>query len=856
MVNESGERIENPQVESLSNKEIIYENIWDEKKNGLEGSFIEYISDNTEFSQLSEKQINNFTKFVENAFEDLDEDKKGDLYVLMIVLLSRLSQEEFFNLLEEDWSPELWTKINENKNILIWYENDNNFARYLEDKHFGDYKWFLEELKDMWKEDIVKKQISNFLSDSEIDLDFDIEEALENITFDQNEIKELSKILNKNWYNDIYKFYELCSKWVNDYNNKQKLLSEVFWISNIPDWWNSNWIGFEYWADRFKNFSFEDTFESLLKTSWKPFLDFIYKLEKAQSYEELENILQNDLNSYIRPENRQDFESMVIYYMNTNENVDLEYSDIESLNSVLGLSIENYNIYMVEVLRQKDNIDSSIKSFVDDIDGLDETSKRELRRWIRESLDEALFDEEDENESNNVLGTFFDTLKGKIGDSDNISENEINNIIMPAFGDARDDIDKFVKLFFDLEKTKETHEIINNTTHELLQENEDLLEWNEQDLSYIIRYYIENDWFEWISSHSEKVAITNILTQTDKIDLWDNTISEIRGFIWSDEYDWLDSLKWYLDDDQIEVLWKEVENRQSNINNLIDQIQDDENLNSILQKNSEELDNTINELDERQNEVSSFIEENYEEEFYWSFVSWLNSEKYEQRKDNQDITDIETSFDEWKTSSIRSSFDSPFQLPWERVEYESSNKAKNPFYDSENPNSKEYIEWTWKIDTNKNIIMEYFSTNWFWLNNMECTPDEFKERFGVSLDKDLTNDDFDKIWKILWKHLIEKMSQLQQENSNFSWKNSVITELISWIIKNPTDWLKKYFNYAGNVNTEFNEKIWLIDHEWNFDVKQIQEWSWSNIQEYYNTKKEELTTQKTWLARIKALFSK
>jgi len=179
-----------------------------------------------------------------------------------------------------------------------------------------------------------------------------------------------------------------------------------------------------------------------------------------------------------------------------------------------------------------------------------------------------------------------------------------------------------------------------------------------------------------------------------------------------------------------------------------------------------------------------------------------------------------------------------------KIEYIDWYKARNPFYDKEkNDKSEETIEWKNKIDLNKKIILKYFESSGYKINQIVWNLDDitFKEKLWINLNQDLTKQDFENITMSFGRLFVSKIEINIEKYSKWDPIRKILEETKKKLITNPVEWFREFLEFVWK-NEDVVYKLWLYEW-WSFVEKKLsidmmEDYIW--IREYYHQKQKEL----------------
>jgi len=155
---------------------------------------------------------------------------------------------------------------------------------------------------------------------------------------------------------------------------------------------------------------------------------------------------------------------------------------------------------------------------------------------------------------------------------------------------------------------------------------------------------------------------------------------------------------------------------------------------------------------------------------------------------------------------------------------------------------KEEIKELTFEDTNKEFLRRFLGKNWFDINILKGTPDEFKKNFGIDITQRLEPKHLEKVIFIITKFMINKIDENIWNCSRT--EQDYLTEIKRNMILNPNKWLKQFldflnYNLAQNLKIYTNDvnreiKVWTEFKEWENEIL--------NLKDFFDTKRKDLAS--------------
>lgn len=625
----------------------------------------------------------------------------------------------------------------------------------------------------------------------------------------------------ENWRKDIIKISD-------------KLFEENYDISS------QNWNFFDVLKWSYLNkYSFDLSNPSLylhanlaLNDSWLKTFAHIDK--KLNSWENL-----SDLTDYIINESNVVYTSWAFsilldsllesYWYSEN---DKEFIDFKN---TLEFAKDSRNWEYIKILQEEWKLRNSISEKYSNLENFNEQEKEKLIDLTLDSLGKS-YDyaiSEWANFSNDFLSSFFWSNWKNWNFYNNFikefpDKKRQANELVEIWGqdNARHSLNSFLSNLNVIQNIKEWTDKTNELIPYIIEKywDDEILMKNTGLLSAIIHYKQTNPDIEWLDWFKLDYLQTKFYTS-----LWNNhikhgfSIEDFRQKIsWTENIeDFLSLSQKYLNDSWLKVLDK-FQTQLEYTDYINSSISNDDFIDEKIQENIK----ILAENNEKRNEWFFITEEEYQEYYYWWFVTNINQEKFE----------------EWEKSNANDLIDKSYPQSNEEIwqlefVYNWWTSINNPFFDEENPDSKEIIKWKNIVDTNKKLIWEYFVNKWLDFSSFPGTADDFYDRLWMNLNKEFNQDDFQNFEKVLSKQIVIDIESSIDELPLS--KQDIFNSIKKDILFNPSYWLNKFFEYFSMWDSLQNYDFSFLGSEWKFDISSFEKNWYIDINNWFYDKKNE-----------------
>ncbi len=766
---------------------------------------------NSEFSNLSENNI-----FLEKfAYDDWALPNSVNYNILRSVLIEDIDENN-----EDD-----------EKLVEIWNYALGRINEFLDIHNSEDFNSSVPDLYEIaYFESIISDRIDRN------------EEAYKNI-FKYSETSEFNNLIDEvnniylssdlNYYEKLDKFWELLS---DDMHNV--LFNDIIWFNTLSGVNSDEVMNMLESQDDLKE-SWRLSFDALQSKLWFSQFNFLCDINKEienwASVDDIENfMLENDSvfmdNKYISELLEHQFEEAWF-----------DESEINRLESIYQMTLDNKTFASIEMMILQSDTAEMFDKYFKDYDWID---WEEVSRSLTESREEVSANDSSSYRSMwiLILEKFSKKLDDLINSKDPVNNHDLSIEDKRELDNSILWLTRSVDDFMDALKDKEAIDAVSNRWREfipMLQDHfweEELFTENREMVIAMLRYYVnpENESLEWFESSYLQSSLLLQIWRSHMKDWY--AIDDFRDKISSaSDIDEINSISHEYIKAESMGAYLEITQNLEKIPELKSMFQSDENFMSDISYLRENL---KDEHEKNIEENFSVTEEEFEEVLYNNYIVHSNPSKYEQWEQNQEVSEIESEVDNnWPASSSAISYEN-----WEpSFEYKSSTEASNPFYDPEDPNSSETLTWRDRVDLNKNILWEFFSSRWLDFSRVSWSADEFMEKFWLNLNRELDIKDIQSFWKVLWKHLVEHLDTTIDQYSGSTKER--LENIREKIILSPEYWIDKFF-------AEFNQidklnKFWFdfVDINGQFNISNFEPWEHQTISSWYTERQRNIASE-------------